>query len=178
MFVVFLFMGCHSYVEVVKYKSYKAKDYITKKLKVYEPKELLYPIMDSIIVKATECPEYQNRNEKLTFFVSVNKGNCFGPEEEQDNPLLCLTVNYYSSRFSNHRWTEGIVYYKEYIFYIDEQSVNIFFKETGQTVSILCISPEKYQYDVFNRGDRDMFWWYRYKHGQFVNLQYGHCPNL
>lgn len=108
MFVVFLFMGCHSYVEVVKYKSYKAKDYITKKLKVYEPKELLYPIMDSIIVKATECPEYQNRNEKLTFFVSVNKGNCFGPEEEQDNPLLCITVNYYSSRFSNHRWTEEI----------------------------------------------------------------------
>lgn len=97
-------------------------------MKVYEPKELLYPIMDSIIVKATECPEYQI-GMKTNIFVSVNKGNCFGPEEEQDNPLLCITVNYYSSRFSNHRWTEGIVYYKEYIFYIDEQSVNIFLKK-------------------------------------------------
>ncbi len=62
--------------------------------------------------------------KKQTFFVSVNKGNYFGPEEEQDNPLLCITVNYYSSRFSNYRWTEGIVYYKEHIFYIDELSEN------------------------------------------------------
>lgn len=56
MFVVFLFMGCHSYVEVVKYKSYKAKDYITKKLKVYEPKELLYPYNGFHYSKSNRMP--------------------------------------------------------------------------------------------------------------------------
>lgn len=48
---IFLFAACHPYVEYVKVRTYKAKDYITKELEVYEPRELLYPILDSIIIK-------------------------------------------------------------------------------------------------------------------------------
>lgn len=68
-FLPFLFWGCHSYVEVVNIKPYiyKADDYITKELNVYEPEESLYPILDSIIIKTEECPEYQNRKEKVFF---------------------------------------------------------------------------------------------------------------
>lgn len=68
-FLSFLFWGCHSYVKVVNISpyNYKPKDYITKELNVYEPRESLYPILDSIIIKTEECPEYQNRKEKVFF---------------------------------------------------------------------------------------------------------------
>ena len=41
---IFLFAACHPYVEYVKVRTYKAKDYITKELEVYEPRELLYTL--------------------------------------------------------------------------------------------------------------------------------------
>lgn len=175
-FVSFLFMGCHSYVEVVKIKPYKAKDYITKTLNIYEPKESLFPILDSIIIKAEECPEYQNRKEKISFFFSVSNGNTSGLEEEWNNPIVDISINYYVSRLTNYRWTEGLFYYKGYNFYVNEMSVDILIKKTNKTISISCIAPEKYQFDAFYRGDRDMYWVYRYKQGTLVNEQYGYCP--
>lgn len=172
----FLLVGCHSYVEVVKLKPYKAKDFIIKELDVYEPEEQLFPVLDSIIIKAEECPEYQNRKEKLTFSISFDKGSFLGPEEEQNNPLLGISVRYYLARLSNYRWTEGVFNYKGYDFYVNGVSVGILLKKTDKTFSIECIDPEKYQFDILYRGDRDMYWWYRYKHGKLVNIQYGYCP--
>lgn len=176
-FVSFLLMGCCSYrVEVLKTKPYKAKDYITKVLCVYEPEESLYPIMDSIIIKSEECPEYQNRREKVSFFFSIEKGDTFGPEQEWSNPLIGISVNYYVFRISNFRSTEGVFVYKGYNFYVNTISDNVLLKKTDKTISITCIAPEKYQFEAFYRGDRDMFWWYRYKRGALVNIQYGCCP--
>ena len=176
-FASFLFVGCRSYrMEVVKVKPYKKKDYITKILSVYEPKEALYPILDSIIIKTEECPEYQNRKEKVFFFFSIEKGTLFGVEEEWNNPLIGISANYYVFRISNFYSTKGVFAYKGYDFYINEISEYILLKETDKTTSITCIAPESYQFSAFYRGDRDMFWWYRYKHGTLVNEQYGYCP--
>lgn len=55
-FMSFLFAGCYSHAEIVKFKPHKDTDYINKELEVYEPKEILYAILDSIITKAEECP--------------------------------------------------------------------------------------------------------------------------
>ena len=128
-FVSFLLMGCHSYVEVVKIKPYKTKDYITKTLNIYEPEELLFPVLDSIIIKAEECPEYQNRKEKVFFFFSIRNGDTYGPEEEWGNPLVGISVNYYVFRISNFRSVKGVFYYKGYDFYINSISTDILLKK-------------------------------------------------
>ena len=70
---IFLFAACHPYVEYVKVRTYKAKDYITKELEVYEPRELLYPILDSIIIKTRECPEYEKTKDCLAFDFSIRE---------------------------------------------------------------------------------------------------------
>lgn len=51
--------GCNSYETIVKFKPYKEKDYITKRLDIYEVDTILFPVLDSIILKAESRPEYQ-----------------------------------------------------------------------------------------------------------------------
>lgn len=177
-FVLSLFMGCHSYVEVMTIKpyNYKPKDYITKVLSVYEPKESLFPVLDSIIMKTEECPEYQNRKEKVFFYFSINDGNTSGAEQEWNNPLVRISVNYYVFRLSDFRWVEGLFHYRGYDFYVNERFVDILLKKTDQMFPIRCVSPEKFRFDPLYRGDGDMYWCYRYKHGMLKNTQYGRCP--
>ena len=177
-FLPFLFWGCHSYVEVVNIKPYiyKADDYITKELNVYEPEESLYPILDSINIKTEECPEYQNRKEKVFFFFCIEDGSYSDPEEKWGNPHIGIFVNYYLFRFSDFRSTLGVFGYKGYDFYIDEIFANILLKKTDRTITITCVTPEKYHFDPLYRGDGDMYWWYGYKHESLINIQYGRCP--
>ena len=47
------------------------KDYITKEIKVYEVKECLYPILDSIITKTEGCPMYQGLKNKIAFSFDI-----------------------------------------------------------------------------------------------------------
>lgn len=176
MLTIFFFVGCHSHTEILKFKYPKAKDYISRILSVYEPEKSLYAILDSIIIKTEECPEYQNRKEKVSFSFGVTKGSFLGPEEEWGNPLVGISVNYYTSRLTDYRWTIGVFYYNGYAFYIDDLLTTPLLKKTKKEVLLECIAPEKYQYDILFRGDRDMYWWYRYKQGNLVNIGYGHCP--
>lgn len=171
-------MGCHSYVDIVNIKpyNYKPKDYITKELTLYEPEESLYPILDSIIKKVEVCPEYQNRMEKVFFFFNISNGNTSGPKDEWDNPLVGISVNYYLFRLSDFRSTQGVFYYKGYDFFVDDMFVEILLRKMDKTVSITCVAPEKYKFDILYRGDTDMYWIYRYQHGTLVNVQHGYCP--
>lgn len=177
-FVSSLFVGCRSYTEKIvpiKLPNYKPKDYVTKSLSVYEPEESLFPILDSIIIKTEECPDYQNRKEKVFFYFTIENGDPFGDEPERNDPRVGIFVNYYPFRFSNFCFTEGVFPYKGYDFYVEKKSVDILLKESDKKVSIRCVSPEKFHFDPLYRGDRDMYWWYRYENGLLINIQYGYC---
>lgn len=178
--VSFLFVGCRSYTEEIvpiRRCPPKPKDYITKVLEVYEPEKLLFPVLDSIIIKTEECPEYQNRKEKMFFFFCINPGTFSGNGYDYNDPKIGIFANYYILSLSDFRDVEGLFHYNGYDFYIRDRAVDILLKKTEQTVSIRCIAPEKYQFEMFNRGGMDMYWWYRYryKHNTLINTYYGHC---
>ncbi|RGN34336.1 hypothetical protein [Bacteroides oleiciplenus] len=170
-----LFVSCHSYVESVKIKTYKAKDYITKELKVYEPKELLYPILDSIITKTRECPEYEGTKDCQSFYFSLRKEPIYGLENKKEYPYLSISAIYYVPRLTYHRRTKAVFYYKGCNFYISGSFMTPFLLQTDRTTSIKCIDPDKYQFEVLQRGDKDMFWGYLYKNNVLHNICYGRC---
>ena len=161
--VIINFAGCKSGEEIIRFKPYKPKDYITKEIKVCEVKERLYPILDSIIIKAEECPMYQNLKMKTAFSFWISPGD-----------TLTISV-VYSPKFENHaEWTDAIFYYGGYDFYCDGFA-DSFLKDTGRTTTISCIDPKKYQFEMHFRGDMDMYWTYSYENDQIVNIGYGHC---
>ena len=63
-FMSILFAGCYSHAEIVKFKPHKDTDYINKELEVYEPKEILYAILDSIIKKQKNVQNIKEENKK------------------------------------------------------------------------------------------------------------------
>ena len=173
---IFLFAACHPYVEYVKVRTYKAKDYITKELEVYEPRELLYPILDSIIIKTRECPEYEKTKDCLAFDFSIREEAPYDLENRKGYHYLSISVIYYVPRLTCHHWTKAVFYYKGCSFYVIDTLADLFLQKTDRKVSISYIDPNKYQFEVFQRGDQDMFWSYLYKDEALQNICYGRCP--
>lgn len=176
-----LFWGCKSSeMEYVKFRPYKARDYILKNLEIYRVSERLYPILDSIIIKTEECPMYQGRKqEKIAFSFTV-----YPPDGEVSDTTLMspylqmLICAVYIPKFWNHAlWTSAIFYYKDYEFYFDGAFFDTLLKKTNEFVSIRCIDPKKYQSDCHFRGDIDMCWWYELRNDSIINSSYGVCTD-
>ena len=146
---IFLFAACHPYVEYVKVRTYKAKDYITKELEVYEPRELLYPILDSIIIKTRECPEYEKTKDCLAFDFSIREEAPYDLENRKGYPYLSISVIYYVPHLTCHHWTKAVFYYKGCSFYVIDTLADLFLQKTDRKVSISYIDPNKYQFEVF-----------------------------
>lgn len=166
MLLILLFVRCRSSEEYVKFKPYKAKDYITKEINVYEVKECLYPILDSIIIKTEECPMYQGLKVKMAFLYAIGS----------DSITNFGISSVYLSKYINHaEWTDAMFCYGGYDFYYGGDYYESFFKKTHKTITISCISPKKYQYELHNMGDSEMEWHYAYEDGHITNVAYGHC---
>ena len=163
--------GCNSYETIVKFKPYKEKDYITKRLDIYEVDTILFPVLDSIILKAESRPEYQELKTKIAFSFNTCKDYISGTERFSPNPYILIGV-IYSPRFYNYgEWTQGVFSYKEYNIYVDTVEYNILLHKTGRFTTISCIAPQKYQFEFHHRGDKDLYWWYEYRDGQIFNRQ-------
>ena len=102
MLSLLLFVRCKSSEEVVKFKPYKFKDYVTKEIEVYEARECLYPLLDSIIMKTKECPMYQGLKIKMAFIYGV----------WSDSITQFGISAVYLSKYINHaKWTDAVFYY-------------------------------------------------------------------
>ena len=68
MLSLLLFVRCKSSEEVVKFKPYKFKDYVTKEIEVYEAREcsIRYWIYNN---ETKECPMYQGLKIKIGFYL-------------------------------------------------------------------------------------------------------------
>lgn len=53
-------------------KLYDFEDYINKEIKVYEVKEWLYPILDSVIMKTEEVLACQKFENEITFSFEID----------------------------------------------------------------------------------------------------------
>ena len=105
MLSLLLFVRCKSSEEVVKFKPYKFKDYVTKEIEVYEARECLYPLLDSIIMKTKECPMYQGLKIKMAFIYGV----------WSDSITQFGISAVYLSKYINHaKWTDAVFYYGGY----------------------------------------------------------------
>ncbi len=136
---IFLFAACHPYVEYVKVRTYKAKDYITKELEVYEPRELLYPILDSIIIKTRECPEYEKTKDCLAFDFSIREEAPYDLENRKGYPYLSISVIYYVPRLTCHHWTKAVFYYKGCSFYVIDTLADLFCKKQTEKFLFLTL---------------------------------------
>ncbi|RGZ18829.1 hypothetical protein DXA01_25240 [Bacteroides caccae] len=58
--------------EVNNLKLYDFEDYINKEIKVYEVKEWLYPILDSVIMKTEEVLACQKFENEITFSFEID----------------------------------------------------------------------------------------------------------
>lgn len=161
--------GCNSYESIIKFKPYKEKDYITKRLDIYEADKILFPVLDSIILRAERWSEYQELKTKIAFSFNTCKDYISGTEKLSPNPYILIGV-IYNPRFYNYgEWTQGIFNYKGYNFYVDTIEYNILLHKTGRSTTISCIAPQKYQFEFHHRGDKDLYWWYEYRDEQIFN---------
>ena len=166
MLSLLLFVRCKSSEEVVKFKPYKFKDYVTKEIEVYEARECLYPLLDSIIMKTKECPMYQGLKIKMAFIYGV----------WSDSITQFGISAVYLSKYINHaKWTDAVFYYCGYDFYYGGNFYEPFFIKTHKTTTITCIIPMKYQCELHNMGDFEMEWQYAYRDGCITNVVYGNC---
>lgn len=69
MLSLLLFVRCKSSEEVVKFRPYKVKDYMTKEIEVYEARECLYPLLDSIIMKNKGVSYVSGTQNKNGFYL-------------------------------------------------------------------------------------------------------------
>ena len=67
MLSLLLFVRCKSSEEVVKFKPYKFKDYVTKEIEVYEARECLYPAIGF----------YNNENKGVSYVSGTQNKNGF-----------------------------------------------------------------------------------------------------
>lgn len=163
---ILVFVRCRSSVDTIRFKPYKSKDYITKEIKVYEAKEWLYPILDSIILKTEECPMYQGLKTKMAFRCGIYS----------DSITSFGIVSVYMPKYINHaEWTDAIFCYKGYDFFYGGYFLETFFEMTDKTMSITCVDPKKYQYDIHDMGDSEMEWHYEFRNGHLKNIVYGYC---
>lgn len=104
--------ACSTYGTHLKFKPYKEKDYITKTLDIYEIDEILYPVLDTLILRAEGWPEYQGLKTKFAF--SFHTGSLYIPGTREPSPNPHVLISVIMPRIYNFaRWTQGVFYYKE-----------------------------------------------------------------
>ena len=139
LFAIF-FVGCKSYEEVNNLKLYDFEDYINKEIKVYEVKEWLYPILDSVIMKTEEVLACQKFENEITFSFEIDFNGSMNSVD-----LV---------------WADAVFYYKEYKFYCGRTFLDSFFKKADKSISLTCVNPKKYRWDIPRRSEHKLEWFY------------------
>lgn len=137
--------GCKSSEKTLKLQPYKAKDYISKEIKIYEVKEWLYPTLDSIIIETKEYLEDKKFKDQAVFTFNI-----IGELSSLGKFADFSVEGFYSSESINHAVvTEAIFYYKGYSFYCGKIFLDLFFNKTNKTISLTCIDPKKFRYETY-----------------------------
>lgn len=153
--LVTFFVGCKSSKKCNNIKPYEIEDYLTtKKIKVYEVKEWLHPILDSVIVETEEKLIGQRFEKEITFSFEIEFNGSMNSVD------LVISVEDSLDSFNHTVWTDAVFFYKGYKFYIGKTFLNSFFRKTDKTISLTCINPKKYRWNRPKRSESKIEWFY------------------
>lgn len=163
--------GCRTSGDTpVKCKSYSEKDWEKHTLYVYEVDKVLFPLLDSVIMKTKEQAKYNKSRKRATFLFSTYAG-ISATGEIHPNPYVFINIinkpHYYA-----YGGCLGVFRYKKHNFYIDELTYEVLVYKTERTKTVTYINPEKYDSEPLDVIDEDLDWWYEYKDGQMINRNY------
>lgn len=147
------FAGCKS----GRQRDITAEECTVKKIEVYEVKEWLYPILDSVIKEAKDSSIYEISKKNVEFSFDIG----FNCSIEYVDLAICLRDSMYS--YKNAKWTDAIFYYKGYEFYCGNVFLDYFFYRTNNTVSLRCKDSKYPRLDTVENNVPNLEWFYSVK---------------
>lgn len=151
---VTFFVGCKFCKECDSLNLYEDENYLVKEVEVYEVKEWLYPILDSVIMqteKAIICQRFAN---EITFIFEIEFNGSVNSVD------LVISVEDSIDSFDRAIWTDAVFFYEGYKFYCGRTFLDSFFKKNSATIYFTCISPKKYQWNISERSGEKLEWFY------------------
>ena len=118
---------------------------ITIELELYEVKDNLHVMLDSIIESVSKCHKYTNTMIEFSLFAY-----------EKDGVKHISIANTDPNR-PDYSSCKGVFYYKDYLFSYSGEFLYIFFHNTKQIEQHECIDPEKLR--LFSGPDDRWSYW-------------------
>ena len=152
LFAIF-FVGCKSYEEVNNLKLYDFEDYINKEIKVYEVKEWLYPILDSVIMKTEEVLACQKFENEITFSFEIDFNGSMNSVD------LVISVEDSLDSFNHADGDAMQTEVNEAADNLLNAMLNLRYK-ADKSISLTCVNPKKYRWDIPRRSEHKLEWFY------------------
>jgi hypothetical protein len=158
---------------VTKYTyTYTLKNYVTKEFDLYEPKNNLFLLLDSIIASANSCPQF--KNTQIIYSIVV------------DSILaskIKITINAYDYRPNDLLLynADALFFYKGYQFMYFGKLLDVYFINTNTTIKRNCIKPVKTNPNheiIFAESMLPKsYWCYTYENNKLINIEFIKCNN-
>jgi hypothetical protein len=162
-------MSCNSKkqdTEIEENYPYTLKDYVTKKFKVYEIKQDIITILDSIIESTNNCERF--KNTQIMYAVSI--------EYYFDD--IRITIPEYKHYDLLLYDADALFFYKGYQFIYFGRLLNKCFNETETIVERHCIKPVDIPLNEICIDDSIKplsCWHYCYKNDKLIIVSTYHC---
>lgn len=144
---------------------YYITDSISLSMNIIEPKNNLYPLLDSIVEKTRKCP-----NPRKEIELSPIKGFSFSVREKMNSKNIRIeTISMHMSDFTRfHSFFD----YKDYRFYYWGEFLDNLFIKTNLISTDMYVDPDSLVYDI---DDRNYYWSYLIKNKKLQPISFKDC---
>lgn len=120
---------------------FHSKDSILVTFDVYKPKQILYPVFDSIIEIVDNCPnprkDWVEFKEGGELGLSVSIRRVYNKDE-----FLTLSIQTISMHLSNFEYYSGLIEYKDNVFFFDGIFLDEFLMKTNRKQTMKFVDPK------------------------------------
>ena len=159
--IIFVYKRYSEVDEVVPIR-FSSEDIIIVELELYEVKNELYPMLDSIVESVSKCHKYTEN--KIEFLFSVY----------EENGITRVSIGNIDSTKPNYSFYRGVFYYKDYLFGYTGEFIDAFFEKTKQKEQHKYIDPEK-QRLLSGPDDRWSYWSFIYENENLKCISLVNC---
>ena len=97
------------------------------------------------------CQKFEN---EITFSFEIDFNGSMNSVD------LVISVEDSLDSFNHALWADAVFYYKEYKFYCGRTFLDSFFKKADKSISLTCVNPKKYRWDIPRRSEHKLEWFY------------------
>ena len=97
------------------------------------------------------CQKFEN---EITFSFEIDFNGSMNSVD------LVIRVEDSLDSFNHALWADAVFYYKEYKFYCGRTFLDSFFKKADKSISLTCVNPKKYRWDIPRRSEHKLEWFY------------------